>query len=307
MRYTEQEHKTEVNDVLDVVKTGFLAILSAPYRLVNEISSKIMFLERAVLEKLILTAILLDTGFLLWDCFYYFLAGKMNFVKGFLPLVPKVIVLLVLAGLAYVVYKKFEFPYETVEREVEEPVREESTYTEDPESDPVEPESDLVEEPLVSETVVPSVVAASEQLTFEPELKAEETLSEPVERVEDLPDVVLETAACEELPVEELPDVVVQSMQPSVVEETPVETVEEEDPFADLSKLTMTDLIDEDLNFLALGLETQVSPISVNDLTHMLSDNSLFSSRDDSEVFFDIGIDTARRLASIDESEEDLK
>jgi hypothetical protein len=85
MRYTEQKEKKSDN----IFKVTLLSIYSAPYRLVDELTKKLMFLGKEVIEKILFTMILLLSGLLLLDVILGTVIGGVNIYRGFSPILAK--------------------------------------------------------------------------------------------------------------------------------------------------------------------------------------------------------------------------
>lgn len=95
-RYTEKEIKAKGDGILEEVKDFFLSIILSPYRLINEISQKIMYLDKDSVEKLGLGSLLLATGMLMLDAIIYLVGGNDSYVTGSSPLLIKFISVVVL-------------------------------------------------------------------------------------------------------------------------------------------------------------------------------------------------------------------
>jgi hypothetical protein len=108
MRYTEDNHRREVEDLLDLVRTVFTSIVIAPHRLLSEVSKKIVYLDRPMIEKVLLVGMAIDTLMLVIDCVLYVITGKIGFTTGFLPTLSKLIALVVLGCLSWAVTYKFD-------------------------------------------------------------------------------------------------------------------------------------------------------------------------------------------------------
>jgi hypothetical protein len=267
MRYTENETKRDINDILDVIRVGFIGILSAPFRLINEISAKLMFLEREVLEKLLLTIVVLDSGLIVWDCVMYIFTGKLSFVSGFMPLFAKLLVLAMTGGVSYYILKKFEFPYEIVGAAYETVVEQEN------------------EEVMAVEEVVVEAEEAAE-IDPIPDLEEEDVVMDVVEELEEI-----------------------RTIEPFQLDTVSLPEYDFTGPNLDNEPEILIDLEEHPLSALMSGEKEETNDslfsdeapeISVDFLTRVLSDNTVFSTRAPEDLIFDIGKDTARRIAEAD-------
>lgn len=110
MRYTEEEVSTEINNPIDLVRYVFLSVFLAPLRLMGEISSKVMFMGREHLEKILSGSLLTAVALLLFDGVYFLITGKIDLFSGFIPVVSKVIVIVGIGAVATFGLKKIEQP-----------------------------------------------------------------------------------------------------------------------------------------------------------------------------------------------------
>lgn len=100
MRYTEEKQEKKLDDLFDLVILILTSVVIAPYRLISEISKKVMYLPYRSLEKLMLTSIVMVTVFIVLDIVVYLFTGRINLVDGSVPLVAKVVVLLIIATIS---------------------------------------------------------------------------------------------------------------------------------------------------------------------------------------------------------------
>jgi hypothetical protein len=166
MRYTEHKHENDMNDLLDLVRIVFTSLLLSPFRLLSEISSKIMYLERAIIEKVLLTAIVMDTALLIVDCIMYEVTGSMNLTTGMFPIAAKALVLVICGALAWVVNSKFDTPLLSIS-EAQGP----------PQTAQIEEESDSIDEMDVDveEGDIIEIAAVQDSPVTENELQTEGT------------------------------------------------------------------------------------------------------------------------------------
>lgn len=180
MRYTEKEHRTKSEDILDVIRNGVFNFFLAPYRLFNEISQKIMYMGKEAIEKLGLVSVVLVTALLLIDVISFVLTKNISLIKGASPILIKFLVLLMLGYFLTNILSKFKF-MDSVERgtyrvgEEDIPGDEEFDYEE-------ETEVYKEEETKVYEEQIEKVVVSEEEDYFtEEELRFEEALNEAKE------------------------------------------------------------------------------------------------------------------------------
>jgi len=108
MRYNENKYDNEIKDLFDLIRVGFISILAAPYRLLSEISTKIMFLDRRVIEQTLLVTAIIDLLALVYAFIKFLITDKISLFSGIVPVVPVVLVLILTGVLAWVVSLKFE-------------------------------------------------------------------------------------------------------------------------------------------------------------------------------------------------------
>lgn len=278
MRYTENKYNSEINTVLDVVNWIFVSLIMAPFRLINEISNKIMYLERQVIEKLVVVTAVIITAFLVWDGIVFFASGELSLVGGTIPIVSKFLALMLVAGFASYTLKKFEFAYEAFEDE--------------------------------------EVVEVEEQEEVEEIEEAEVEEVEEYEEVEELVDV--KESQIIELNEEEEDDVIlveeVEAVPVPLVSAPQIETLDDllgnsyENNYSELlsvGELTLEPL-SEEITLESVGEEPFISEVDFESLHSILNDNTVFGSRSEKDLSIDIGRDKARRLAELDKLEEDL-
>lgn len=148
MRYTEKKYETKNEDVLDFVRNIFVLVFLAPYRLLNEISQKIMYLRKEAVEKLSLCSIVLATGFLIFHVISYIITRDPKLIKGFSPILTEFVTIIVLGFVSMNLLNRFKF-LESIGvgvEEDEEVVEEESLEEEEFESEEDEPLEDVVPE-----------------------------------------------------------------------------------------------------------------------------------------------------------------
>lgn len=105
MRYTEKEYKNPENgEILNQV----MEVISAPFILIKEVSMKAPFLKRTVIEKLMLTAIVIAVFIILLQTAVALLLDIFNLYTGNMPLIIQIIALFILIVL-YILYEVLDF------------------------------------------------------------------------------------------------------------------------------------------------------------------------------------------------------
>ena len=108
MRYTEEPDKESIGDIFDLIRFLVVSVFLAPYRLINEISKKVMYLNREPIEKLVTTSIFISLGFLLWDFVWFIVTGKINLIDGFIPVSAKFIVIVFIVLTSMYMLEQFD-------------------------------------------------------------------------------------------------------------------------------------------------------------------------------------------------------
>lgn len=108
MRYTEESHDNEIKDLFDLIRIAFTSVVFAPYRLFSEISTKVMFLDRSVIERTLIVAAVMDLLVLISYVVKFAVWGSISLMSGVIPVVALGVVLGAVTCLAWVVSQKFE-------------------------------------------------------------------------------------------------------------------------------------------------------------------------------------------------------
>lgn len=91
MRYTERELKTEYSTFSEYVNSIFELLIFSPFRLINEISKKVVFLEKSRIEKLFLTTIGISLIIVVLECIINFALRTLNIFTGKFPIIFQII------------------------------------------------------------------------------------------------------------------------------------------------------------------------------------------------------------------------
>lgn len=103
MRYTEQSDDFKLDSFYDWIRTIVILVIIGPLRLVKEISTKVIYLDRKVLKRVLFTACLLE-GFItvLQVIINNILLGRpFSLLLGKVPILVQLIVLIILCSGAY--------------------------------------------------------------------------------------------------------------------------------------------------------------------------------------------------------------
>jgi hypothetical protein len=116
MRYTEKEYNYEYDNMKDWLQNSAALIIVAPLRLFNEVSTKFIYLDRRLINKILNLAFVIDavcTG--LYAGVNYWL-GSFDFLVGKVPLILQVVSLIIIAVFNlwykmydFVIYKQLEY------------------------------------------------------------------------------------------------------------------------------------------------------------------------------------------------------
>lgn len=126
MRYTEEKYESKQQDLLGAIVAFLVGLIMAPYRIINEVSTKVTYMGKEAVEKLSLCTIVLITITVLWDFVGFIITGKIHLVDGNVPLLSKVVALLISVWVSFYFSKRltyYEEEYiepEVVEEEYEE-------------------------------------------------------------------------------------------------------------------------------------------------------------------------------------------
>lgn len=164
MRYTEEVEERESNDWLDIVFSGFSLFVLAPYRIFDEISRKIMYLDREVVEKVLITSAGITMGLLLIDVIYFLLSGQTSVMSGGFPVMSVAVTMIFIGTLTYLWYRRglTTTSFDSEHVVVETPMASLSNEVIDPpflvsdRVDTVTPDTPVVQKEIVMSTPVPS-------------------------------------------------------------------------------------------------------------------------------------------------------
>lgn len=96
MRYTERELKTKYSTFSEYVNSIFELLIFSPFRLINEISKKVVFLEKSRIEKLFLTTIGISLIIVILECIINFALRTLNIFTGKFPIIFQIICIAVI-------------------------------------------------------------------------------------------------------------------------------------------------------------------------------------------------------------------
>ena len=172
MRYTEYEFK--LDHVFDFIRLIFSSIFLSPFRLINEITKKIIYLPKELVVKIVKIAFVVDIVVFAGCIVDMVLDGKFNFIHGKLPLLS-CIVALVLIGAVYYVVEIHQQP-ELVAGKKKKVVIQEKEVPKD---------LTLEDEDLIHDSLTDEALSILEDKPIEKE--------EPIEKVEPVKEEVKET------------------------------------------------------------------------------------------------------------------
>lgn len=95
MRYTEKKFEEKPDDLVGAAIALFINFFMAPYRLVSEVSSKIVYIGKEAVDKICLATIVLLTVSMAWDVIWYFITGNISLWGGSAPLGAKFCALII--------------------------------------------------------------------------------------------------------------------------------------------------------------------------------------------------------------------
>lgn len=99
MRYTEKDLKTKYDNFTDYLSSIIELLILSPFRLINEISKKVVYLEQKRIEKMLLVAAMISVLVIALEVVIGFCLNDLNQVSGKFPIVfqalaPVIILLL---------------------------------------------------------------------------------------------------------------------------------------------------------------------------------------------------------------------
>lgn len=163
MRYTEKKQDLEVATNSGFLRTLFLKVLRSPYTIISEMGMKIPFLEKRILERILVVAILIATAIVAATCFVRFSTGRFSLTAGTMPLIFMLGGLLVLIALYFVLIGFNAKVYDQMSQLT-------PSYAE--ESEVKEDLHDLCETESTEATVHTEVEPEEEEIPSEPEVPA---------------------------------------------------------------------------------------------------------------------------------------
>lgn len=108
MKYTEKKFDYDFSTLYSFIRMIFVLVLIAPARLINEISTKVIYLKRTQIE-FYLRVTTIMCGICTLVCFLLQLyRGNLNFFKGKFPLILQLVAICILIGI-YLFYTSYNF------------------------------------------------------------------------------------------------------------------------------------------------------------------------------------------------------
>ena len=110
MRYTEQDNSFKFEGFYDYVRGTVVLVMIAPLRLIKELSTKIVFLPRETVKRLLLYANIMSVAFLVLQTVINlaFLSNEFSLVMGKVPVVVQLVAQIILI-LLYFWYTTYDF------------------------------------------------------------------------------------------------------------------------------------------------------------------------------------------------------
>lgn len=102
MRYTEKDLKFEFNNGYDYIRILFSCLFVSPFRLTNEISKKILYINKKVFEKVMLDAVIINTILLCYKLISGLFSGKIYISGSSLPISSLIVSLSILIATYYI-------------------------------------------------------------------------------------------------------------------------------------------------------------------------------------------------------------
>lgn len=102
MRYTEKEYKFEYGSMTEWLQDILGIICIAPLRLCNEISTKVVYLKKSIIERVLFVAVFIQIIVVMITAIIERALGTVNLFTGKVPLLLQLIVLVILCVGAFV-------------------------------------------------------------------------------------------------------------------------------------------------------------------------------------------------------------
>lgn len=102
MRYTEKEYKFEYGSMTEWFQDILGIICIAPLRLCNEISTKVVYLKKSIIERVLFVAVFIQIIVVMVTAIIERALGTVNLFTGKVPLLLQLIVLVILCVGAFV-------------------------------------------------------------------------------------------------------------------------------------------------------------------------------------------------------------
>lgn len=103
MRYTEKKYDFKFDSPYDFIRVLFCTTFLAPFRLINEITKKILFLGKNKVKDIVNTGMIIAISLFVGELGYQLIFSSLSVFKGKVPLVSILIALGVLFGLTKLV------------------------------------------------------------------------------------------------------------------------------------------------------------------------------------------------------------
>ena len=109
MRYTEQDNQIKFESFYDYVRNIIVLIIIGPLRLIKEISTKVVFVSRGAIKKILLSAIVIQCALLALQILLNVLLGiEFTILSGRVPIVVHAVSAIILVTLNFA-YNTYDF------------------------------------------------------------------------------------------------------------------------------------------------------------------------------------------------------
>lgn len=99
MRYTEKKYDFYFDNFFDIIRVVFLFLFLSPFRLINEISKKVIYLGKELIEKILIGSIVMCSFLIVVSLIIQLFRNKLSILKGPIPIISGLICLLLLGVL----------------------------------------------------------------------------------------------------------------------------------------------------------------------------------------------------------------
>lgn len=195
MRYTESKHFLSEQEHTGILKELLYQWFTAPFRLIDEITKKLLFMERNHIEKLLFVSIVSATAMMVLNVVLSLIFGSVKLWSGSTPLMSYILVIFVVIGGYFLLTSEVKI---NLSRIIE------NTNQESQQEEMIEDVSEDTEQEVVTQLdTIEELVAEEEYESVEqPELVDE--LDQQVMYEEQEPEVEVEEELGQQFEVEEL-------------------------------------------------------------------------------------------------------